>query len=423
MEETNNEISLMELWERIWKNKFIITLITLALVIIGFVFVFISNRSKSIVQTQFNYSFITNEDNTYLNGIRFDYRNTFTVEHLESVKSSNNDFKDIDTTKIANDKNANISKQIIENSREEVTNTYYEIKIPIKHFNNNEELAEKFIKAFHENVLDLAKEHNKHLLMHNYFDPNEGTSLSSSERYAELTYLEILELIKSQLATVTSTYNKYGSIVLSTGLRLEDMYLEFQRWLSQDLRMNLLEAEIKNNFYYINLDRTVEIATLSNDKVTTDIRVQNEMLQDLKDLYIELYGNSSFLGDSDLAKQIATKVEQIALLEEQSKYNKHFTTTTNITEPTDNLELKEEFFTLVDELKAYVDNFNSYYLDYLNQITNYTVNGDVEFVIVPKYNLMLMVVVFALIGGIIGVTTALIKESITSIEKLETTTA
>ena len=147
------------------------------------------------------------------------------------------------------------------------------------------------------------------------------------------------------------------------------------------------------------------------------------MLQELKDLYTELYGNSSFVGDSDLAKQIATKVEQIALLEEQSKYNKHFATTTNFTEPTDNLEFEEEFFTLVDELKAYVDNFNSYYLDYLNQITNYTVNGDVEFVIVPKYNLTLMVVVFALIGGIIGVTTALIKESITSIEKLETTTA
>lgn len=428
MEETNNEISLMELWERIWKNKFIIILITLALVIIGFVFVFISNRSKSIVQTQFNYSFITNGDDIYLDGTRFDYRNTFTVEHLESVKSSNNDFKDIDTTKIANDDNANISKQIIMNSRDEVTNTYYEIKIPIKYFNNNKELAEKFIKSFHENVLDVAKEHNKHLLMHNYFDPNEGTSLSSSERYAELTYLEILELIKSQLATVTSTYNefndKYGSIQLSTGLRLEDMYLEFQRWLSQGLRMNLLEAKIKNNFYYINLDRTVQIATLSNDKVTNDIRVQNEILQDLKDLYTELYGNSSFVGgDSDLAKQIATKVEQIALLEEQSKYNKHFATTTNITEPTDNLEFKEEFFTLVDELKAYVDNFNNYYLDYLNQITNYTVNGDVEFVIVPKYNLMLMVVVFALIGGIIGVTTALIKESITSKEKLETTTA
>lgn len=46
--------------------------------------------------------------------------------------------------------------------------------------------------------------------MHNYFDPNEGTSLSSSERYAELTYLEILELIKSQLATVTSTYNEFN---------------------------------------------------------------------------------------------------------------------------------------------------------------------------------------------------------------------
>lgn len=118
MEETNNEISLMELWERIWKNKFIIILITLALVIIGFVFVFISNHSKSIVQTQFNYSFITNGDDKYLDGTRFDYRNTFTVEHLESVKSSNNDFKDIDTTKIANDNNANISKQIIKNSRD-----------------------------------------------------------------------------------------------------------------------------------------------------------------------------------------------------------------------------------------------------------------------------------------------------------------
>lgn len=76
----------MDLWNRIWKNKFLIIIITAVLVIVWTVFLYFSNKSGTVVKTDFNYRFLNASCEKYPDGTRFDYRTIFSEENLEIVK-------------------------------------------------------------------------------------------------------------------------------------------------------------------------------------------------------------------------------------------------------------------------------------------------------------------------------------------------
>lgn len=420
MEENNNEISLMDLWNKIWKNKFLIIIITAVLVIVGTVFLYFSNKSGTVVKTDFNYRFLNASGEKYPDGTRFDYRTIFSEENLEIVKNSNNNFNTLNIEKLSKDDNAGIKWIEDKNNKDEIIRVYFEISIPVKHFDNDHDLTKEFIQALHASVINQAKDKNSNLMMHNYFKPSDDVVIKQA-KYEELTYLELINLINSQISLINTSYNRfkdsYGIVQLENGKRIEDMYLEFNKWLSQDFRVNLLEDTIRNKNYYINFDRTKRLSELTYDNIENEIDMNEKIITELTKLYNELFQNGPVMGDNELASQIAAKVEENLLLAEKNKYYEAFKGFESAPVLTaDAEEFKTNFFGLIDQLSLQVDNFNDYFNEYLDQNTIYTVVGDKEFVTVPKHNLILMIVVLGLLGGIIGVTTALIKESINNKE-------
>lgn len=316
--------------------------------------------------------------------------------------------------------NAGIKRIEEKNNKDEIIRVYFEISIPVKHFDNDHDLTKEFIQALHASVINQAKDKNSNLMMHNYFKPSDDVVIKQA-KYEELTYLELINLINSQISLINTSYNRfkdsYGIVQLENGKRIEDMYLEFNKWLSQDFRVNLLEDTIRNKNYYINFDRTKRLSELTYDNIENEIDMNEKIITELTKLYNELFQNGPVMGDNELASQIAAKVEENLLLAEKNKYYEAFKGFESAPVLTaDAEEFKTNFFGLIDQLSLQVDNFNDYFNEYLDQNTIYTVVGDKEFVTVPKHNLILMIVVLGLLGGIIGVTTALIKESINNKE-------
>ena len=420
MEENNNEISLMDLWNKIWKNKFLIIIITAVLVIVGTVFLYFSNKSGTVVKTDFNYRFLNASGEKYPDGTRFDYRTIQNKINLNIIKDTNSKFNILDTEKLSKDDNAGIKRIEDKNNKDEIIRVYFEISIPVKHFDNDHDLTKEFIQALHASVINQAKDKNSNLMMHNYFKPSDDVVIKQA-KYEELTYLELINLINSQISLINTSYNRfkdsYGIVQLENGKRIEDMYLEFNKWLSQDFRVNLLEDTIRNKNYYINFDRTKRLSELTYNNIENEIDMNEKIITELTKLYNELFQNGPVMGDNELASQIAAKVEENLLLAEKNKYYEAFKGFESAPVLTaDAEEFKTNFFGLIDQLSLQVDNFNDYFNEYLDQNTIYTVVGDKEFVTVPKHNLILMIVVLGLLGGIIGVTTALIKESINNKE-------
>ena len=87
-------------------------------------------------------------------------------------------------------------------------------------------------------------------------------------------------------------------------------------------------------------------------------------------------------------------------------------------ETAENKAFTENLFKLINDLSDRVEEYNEFYIKYIDISTRYDFVGDKEFEVVKPYNMILMIVVLGMIGGIAGVTTALIKENINDKKEL-----
>ena len=81
-----NEISLVDLWLKLWKNKFLIIILTFVLTFISTLGLYLYNNNNVTEEINFNYTFANVSKDRFPNEEIFDYREINTLDFLNNVK-------------------------------------------------------------------------------------------------------------------------------------------------------------------------------------------------------------------------------------------------------------------------------------------------------------------------------------------------
>lgn len=416
MENENNEISLLEIWNKIWKNKFLIIIITAVVVVLGTLLLYFSNRSGRVVTNKFNYSFLNIEKNKYPDGSFFDYQELFDEEFITTIKENNVKYENLNIKDLLNDKNTNITMIV---NKDDASKNYLQISLPVKHFNNDVELSKDFINLIHDEVLETAKNKINTLGMYNYFDPETYSTLGTFKQLKDLTYLELLSLITDQTTAIKFSFEDFNAhfpnpVLKDQQTRLIDVYSDYDNWFKLELRIGLIQSEIINNNYFMNLERTINQSklTYNRNKIQIDLYTKNR--DELVAIRDESLTSGGIIIDESLNLEIIRLNTLIAKLEQDNSYYKYFhdkDLSYEETNPVEAKAFKDSFIQKIAELEDYVLEFNDFFRQYLKEQVRLVKVQTIQFEVTSPYNMVLMIIVLGLVGGIGGVTVSLIKES------------
>lgn len=399
--EKGTEISLTELWNRIWKNKIIIMIITISLVIIGLIGLFFYNKSNTVIKNNFNYSFINASENKYPDGSVYDYNDLVSKEFLNNVKSRNERFSNINVDKLLI-KIRKVDDNTVLNQNEVIRRSYLEIELNIKSFNNNEDLAKLFLKEIHNELLTIVRAKNEARKITNYYKLE--TDLN--------TYLELIDLIRKQHNVLASDINNfidnYGDVELD-GSNISIIESDYSFWYNNNVHLSQLETEVFENNYIRNIEKTIMQANFKLNEINRIIALNETIITNLTDLLQQLPLPNEVNDLSVFYREIESRtIENAILMVEKTDLESLITFTENNID-----EAFEDYInTLIIRQSNTTDEYNSFKVDYLNSITRYSpYERKEEFEVVKPFNTILLVIVLGLVGVSSGAIVALIKEA------------
>ena len=150
------------------------------------------NKNNTLITKRFNYHFLNSEVNKYPNGENFNYRDKHSW-FLKKIKESDEKFNDIKVAELVND-NHIIIDYINDNEGK-----FYEFSLPISKFNGDFRLANDFLNAINDQILNSSKEKLIPVL-NDTLDQNFIDSL---------TYIELINEIKQYNNYIVSNLNKF----------------------------------------------------------------------------------------------------------------------------------------------------------------------------------------------------------------------
>lgn len=409
--EKGTEISLTELWNRIWKNKIIIMIITISLVIIGLIGLFFYNKSNTVIKNNFNYSFINASENKYPDGSVYDYNDLVSKEFLNNVKSRNERFSNINVDKLLI-KIRKVDDNTVLNQNEVIRRSYLEIELNIKSFNNNEDLAKLFLKEIHNELLTIVRAKNEARKITNYYKLETDLNTYLKDNLDHLTYLELIDLIRKQHNVLASDINNfidnYGDVELD-GSNISIIESDYSFWYNNNVHLSQLETEVFENNYIRNIEKTIMQANFKLNEINRIIALNETIITNLTDLLQQLPLPNEVNDLSVFYREIESRtIENAILMVEKTDLESLITFTENNID-----EAFEDYInTLIIRQSNTTDEYNSFKVDYLNSITRYSpYERKEEFEVVKPFNTILLVIVLGLVGVSSGAIVALIKEA------------
>ena len=252
---------------------------------------FVYNSSKEVYTADFNWKVVGLNEGKYVDGSRFDYLTLQTSEVLKEVKSSNNDFANIDVDSMVN--NGKFSIQYVEEmdkNQEKVLKTYYRISTLQKYFKSSSQ-AREFISAvtcypINKSISMLDKINYKSNL----------TSYDNSIIFdTQVNYLE------AQYKFLTNTYDSLiatygGNISLSSSNTLTQVKQDLTTYFT-NYRLNDLKNDIANYGYVKSYGEYNEILISNLRSARLDyqdnLEEQNELIKQ-RDALLTKAGESGF---------------------------------------------------------------------------------------------------------------------------------
>lgn len=412
-----NEISLLEIWNKIWKNKFLILIITLSLTFVSFFGLHLYNNNNATEEINFKYSFTNANINRFPNQEIFDYRMINTLEFLNNIKSKDDDFKNINVESlISNDK---VVIEEINNKDKDgnIVNTHFKITIPTKVFGKNKYLARNFARAINQEIIELANLKTRDFV-NNYINDNNNNSLTDS-----LTYVEVINVIRRQYNELINKYDSfisnYNDPVLDGGTIVSDIREQVNRWYNTEVYINELENEIIQKGYVWNKEKT-KLKLSSIEYIDKKIANNKKLLDEYETRLSNILENSQgVIGTGPILDEIVRIIKENHMLELEKEYYEMVE---------ENLNLHSKFETS-ESFDINVKNILNFLNDKVVELNNLTKNYNeknnrvvlidtYEFKSNKPFNMNLILVVLLIISGSVAVTTAFIKESFTKEKKL-----
>ncbi|MCR5787033.1 MAG: hypothetical protein K6G28_04970 [Acholeplasmatales bacterium] len=137
---------LFKVMFRRWKLLLMVTIGTALVIIMAITFVY--NKGKKIYSADFNWTLTGVQEEKYIDGSKFDYKNLVTLDTLQKVKDSDESFKNISVEDLVKNGGISISKKDVRDTKDSsaVTKSYYTITTYQKYYKSAEQ-AKNFVKA------------------------------------------------------------------------------------------------------------------------------------------------------------------------------------------------------------------------------------------------------------------------------------
>ncbi|MDY0277774.1 MAG: hypothetical protein RBQ97_06785 [Acholeplasma sp.] len=420
MEERNQEISLLDLWKKIWKNKYLVIIITFVIVVLGTIFALFYNRNNTVLKNKFVYSFINFSDDKYPDGSFFDYNDLVKEEFVTAIKENDSEFNFLDVESLIEDELFVISKEEerLTNSTE-IIDWYFEISVPLKYFNNDKLLAQRFVESIHTKVLTTVREKNASLLIYNYINP-----INVPIRYTSVnsqTFFDQIEIIKNQYALLKDAFKAFidgnGRVTINK-YSVVNAQNDFLLWYSTYVNIASLEATVKEKGYIKNVAETKRQVTALVTNYQRRLDINKQVITELEASFTKLTANGNVTIESNsLLDEITLRITQNVEYQKQiDEFEVLLQKDADFSTP----EFTESMNTILTNLNNYTVEYNEFLLKYLNDNTHYTQKREKEFELDSPFSLILIVLVSGILGGIFGVTTALIKEAYLTNKETET---
>lgn len=299
----------------------------------------------------------------------------------------------------------------MDKNEENVIDRYFKIDMPLKYFGYNNDLTKDFIKEIHSEVLETAKEKNESLNVVNYFTGNSNLGTEYDANLTGLTYAQIFYQIRNQYTLTINGFDnfiaKYGQATIE-GVNVESLKANYVFWYNTTVNVAGLEEEVQKMNYIRNYDETIKNAKQRLMVIDRDLIINTNIINELIEKLDQVPKPGTILDIEVYNREIEKRtIENVYLeYEKQELENLVAETEENIDEQFDKFVIDSA--TNMSETVKY---FNDFSLKYTNSLVRYERYKGPDYEVKKSFNMPLMSVVVLMVGGIIGVSAALIKES------------
>ncbi len=410
-------ISLADIWDKLWANKYLILIITSIITLVFGISSYYLLKGSQVTETGFEYNFMGVTQNQYPDGSLFEFRNLLSYDKLLSVQSSSDLFADIDVEAMYLDNNTRIVRQKNVNSTAsdvEYSNNRYTLYIPNQYFNYDFNVAESFIMTLIESIIEEAREKNQDLEIFNYIDLINDS----------VEYFDMVDYFSSQYHLVIDSISNFISIygdVTFQGTNITNMKELLQFEYANGYSFSDLQTIIRTNLYYRNSTLYLNRLNVKIDALQETVELNSLRIAELEATYNNLVTTSNLQQANQILIDIVTyriaNVDanyQISLYQEVIDQALASGMTSN-TSPEFELSINN-MQQLIDD---YTDQYNNFYLSYINQDTRVVYDLGSVLTINGGYSIIVTGVVSGILGLFISLVVVFIKESETNKKALK----
>lgn len=262
-------LSLLDIWKQIMKKKIVASIVFGITMILSFVLIlFVINPLRVSYEAIFYYQWYGIEDNKYANGVLFNYQDLISLNQLEQVKKSKEEYESINV------------KAIAENISIERNEKTYRVIVSGRYFKND-----RIAKQFIEDLVTLPYETSTHLKLD--FKANLIGFSRAKKISHKLTYLG------RQMDLITQGYQ--GMISYFGDIQIENTNLSNK--LSQ---VQVFETNYDLNNYEYLAYKNVYLTKEEYESIVTEqnaLKTEQDLLRQRKEILLEslsnIYSNSN----------------------------------------------------------------------------------------------------------------------------------
>lgn len=383
-------LSLMDIWNLILKKKIIGSIVFGVVTIVSLVLIiFVYNPFQTKYEAEFNYNWISIENNKYANGVVFNYYDIISLDSLKKVKDSNVNYQNVKVEELA------------ENIKIEVEEDKYIVRASGTYFKNDAQA-----KSFLDDLIHLPYE--KALNLNFDFKANLVGYERAKKVSSKLSYLE------NQLSIVLKGYQ--DMISYFGDIEIDNTYLSSLYRNAEVFSTNkdLKEYEyIAYQNYYLTKDEYNSIIKEQN-ALKTEQNLLKERKQVLLDSLRNIYTNSN--GNTYMDTSIANYLNSLHTLDSRlMTIDENLRLIAGATSGKYNEEESQLFLKQLDEYK---DELESLTLEYTNSV-NKVLKENTSIYLKPiqskgRISFILAVPISVLLGIVSGLGTAFLVAFIKS---------
>ena len=263
-----------------WKITLLVGLVTLIVACSGLMFV---SHGKNTYVSKFQADWPGIGSEKYPNGRPFKYKQLVSLENLEKVKNSNDEFKNIDVVDMFNENAITleyIPEEKINGKPEFGYNYFYTLTIKQSYFANKNQAIQFVRQIVETDTFNKAKDEISNYKILNYFD-NQTDKTEYPEMLSNIT--QQISLQKSILDAIISQSSPDFVFDEENNKTLAELRSEYNAFLTYN-DYSRFELEMKNNKYVRNLDTFRDEFQTRLDTINLEIEKNNRKIIALKDL-------------------------------------------------------------------------------------------------------------------------------------------